>query len=182
MSRKNLGCELTDLIHYLYRDTIAPELFELFGEDLALEFIQIFGGTMMKVPSYKRVLELQRNIEIYEALCYAYSSDTIKRLAQTYGVTEVWIKKLYSLMRHKYPKIYDFMKNIRDSKPVNVTTRRKVADKNVDNQAKEENSQGNQEGESGAGEAEGRIGGFSEGSESSLQRYEDEEIESFGSF
>lgn len=124
MQGRNLGCSLSELILYLYRDTLLPELFELLGEELGLEFVQMFGGLRIEVPSYQKVLELERDLDIYESLCYLNSQQTVRNLAQKYSVTEVWIRELYKNMRRKYPTIQRFVEKARSSQPVRVTTRR----------------------------------------------------------
>ena len=124
MPVQTLNCELSDLVLYLYKDTIIPELFELLGDRKAMIFLQVFGDTKMKVPSYSKVLDLERNIEIYETLSYAYSDDAIKTLADNYEVTEVWVKKVYNVMKRKYGEIVDFINKSKETKKLNITSRR----------------------------------------------------------
>lgn len=116
--------ELENVLEYLYADTILPELHAALGTDCTYKLLAIFGGMKITVPSYNRIKEFKRNVDIYEALCYSNCKDTIRMLADKYDVTEVWVRSIFKRMRREYPRMMDFMMHQRDS-VVNVTTRRK---------------------------------------------------------
>lgn len=122
--QNKLEFQLTELINYIYKDTILPELFEIIGEEETLKLIQIFGGMSIKIPSYKKILDLKRNIEIYETLAYASSSSSVKLLAQKYNITEIWVCNICRMMRLEYPKIQKFLKENSKDTVVTITTRR----------------------------------------------------------
>lgn len=124
MENRLVGIELKDIMHYLYQDTLVPELFSFLGEELAIEFVQIFGGTKINVPSWKKVMDLQRNLEIFEEMCFASSAATVKRMAAKYDITEVWVRRIYALMRSEVPKIMKFLENSEES-PIKITTARR---------------------------------------------------------
>ena len=115
---------LKDLVHYVYRDTLVPELFGLLGEDLALEVIQIFGGTKIVIPPYKKFLDMKRNLEIFENLSVCYSALVKCALARKYEITEVWVDELYRLMKSEVVKIRKFLESERGNARIDVTTER----------------------------------------------------------
>lgn len=115
--------ELEDLLYYLYPDSLIPELFESLGSKASLEFIEVFSDTTLKVPSHKRIMDLQRNIEIYENLTYVPGAATERALARKYGVTPDFIKKVYKRMRSEYPRIQRFLARGRTKTPVRITTK-----------------------------------------------------------
>lgn len=119
-----LNCRLQELILYQYRDTLMPELFDLLGEDLVLKFIQQFGGLKLEVPSFQKVLDLKRDLDVYQTLSSSNNEKSVRILAEKYGVTEVWIRELYKGMMFKYPKIKAFVERVRSKEPVWLTTRR----------------------------------------------------------
>lgn len=123
-NRRNLGCELRDLIYFLYEDTLIPDLFDILGEDLAVQFVKVFGGMKIEVPSFNKVLELQRNIEIYENLSYINNEETVKAIADRYGITNVWVREIFRSMKKKYPEIEKFIQKMNEERKVRVTTKR----------------------------------------------------------
>lgn len=83
------------------RDSILPELYEIFGKESLLKFLDIFAGTTVKVPT-KKVLENSiRDTFIYLSLEKIKKSgkpkkvmtDVVRDLADRYsmGMEEVWL-------------------------------------------------------------------------------------------
>lgn len=131
MPGMKIGCELRDLIFYLYQETLVPELFKTLGEESAIDFIKVFGGMRIEVPTFRKVQDLQRNIDIYESLCHVPGAETIKTLAQKYDVTPVWVREIHRKMRREYPRIKSYMDRVTGCKEVLVTTRRTPAAKKI---------------------------------------------------
>lgn len=124
MEDRPLDFSVKDLVHYLYRDTLVPELFELLGEELTLEVIQVFGGTKIIVPSYKKFIDMRRNLEIYESMSLCNTGQVATFLAKKYDITEVWVRELYDLMKREVRKIREFVESSKSNLKINVTTER----------------------------------------------------------
>lgn len=119
---------LRQMIYYLYRDTLLPEIYEELGEQTTIKLISIFGGVKITVPSYTKIKELKRNIDIYETLCHAQGKETVRILAYKYGVSEVWIRSVFKKMRREYSRIIEFMEMIDNPKKVTISTKRNLID------------------------------------------------------
>lgn len=115
---------LHDLLLYLYEDTLIPELFDLLGEDETIKLVKVFGGMKIDLPAYKKVSDLKRNIEIYECLTRRKDHVIIKRLAEKYGITEVWVREMFRKMQTEFPKIREFVEERKNIEKVFVTSRR----------------------------------------------------------
>lgn len=124
MTNDSMRLSLKEMFYYVYNNTLIPELFELLGEELAVEFIQVFSGTKLKVPNYKKILDLKRNLEIYETLNAASGNFAVQELAKKYNVTQVWIREISRNMKIEHLKIQKFLEKTRARKNLHVTTRR----------------------------------------------------------
>lgn len=122
-----LGYDLRDLIEYEYRDTLFPELVDLIGEENALKLIKVFGGIELSLPAYKRVVTMQRDIEIYETLCYVNTETTIQELAAKFGITEVWVREIFKMMRVTYEQFSNWLQS-REENFLHITTKRGTAE------------------------------------------------------
>ncbi len=115
---------LKELIFYLYRDTLLPELYDLLGEEETLKLVLVFGGMKIAIPSMKEINDLKRNIDVFLSLSYSQGRETLTFLADKYDVTEVWIRAVYKRMHREYPKILRHLRELGAMDPVHVTTRR----------------------------------------------------------
>nr|BDD47579.1 hypothetical protein 13 [bacterium] len=125
MAKKNANFSFKHMIYYLYGDTLLPEIYEELGEKNTLKLVSIFGGVKLTIPSYTRIKELQRNVDIYETLCHAQSVETIRLLADKYEVSRVWIRSIFNRMRREYPRIVDFIERM-DPDIVTISTKRNL--------------------------------------------------------
>ncbi len=129
MVRTRLDFGLKQMIYYLYRDTLLPEIYEEIGEEDTLKLISIFGGVKLTIPSYTKIKELKRNIDIYETICHAQCNETVRLLADKYEVTPVWIRAIFKKMRREYPRIIKFMEVIEEPSEVTISTKRNLCKK-----------------------------------------------------
>jgi hypothetical protein len=58
----------TQILLYRCRDTLLPELIEVFGRDRLPKFLDIFAGTTFQVPSREIITHAARDADIYECL------------------------------------------------------------------------------------------------------------------
>ena len=110
------------LLFYLYRNTLVPELFETLGDENAIRFIKVFGGTTLTVPSYKKMSDLENQIEIHKSLSFINTGETVRDLARRYGITRTWVVVLHQKMKTEYPKILKFIEDFK--KQITITTKR----------------------------------------------------------
>lgn len=126
MVKTRLDFGLKQMIYYLYRDTLLPEIYDEIGEENTLKLISIFGGVKLTIPSYVKIKELKRNIDIYETICHAQCNETVRLLADKYEVTPVWIRAIFKKMRREYPRIIKFMEMIEEPSEVTISTKRNL--------------------------------------------------------
>lgn len=126
MVKTRLDFGFKQMIYYLYGDTLLPEIFEEIGEENTLKLISVFGGIKFAIPSYSKIRELKRNIDIYETLCHAHCNESIRILADKYEVTPVWIRAIFKKMRREYPRIIKFIETVEEPSEVAISTKRSV--------------------------------------------------------
>lgn len=117
--------KLKELILYTYQSSLVPEIFDLLGEEKAIEFLRIFGGLKIDVPKYQEITELARSLDIYETLNVIHTQETTFQLAERYKIPYQLVQNIYRSMKSAYPKVAQFAAAIGRGKRVLVTTKRK---------------------------------------------------------
>jgi hypothetical protein len=74
--------------------TLIPELYEVFGPERLMRFLDLFAGTRFEVPSRDLILTAVRDADIYATL--AAHKDTVRGLATKYGVEEHRVADAYA--------------------------------------------------------------------------------------
>lgn len=87
------------------KHTLLPELYDIFGKERLLKFLDTFAGTTVQVPS-KKVLELAiRDTYIYLTLNMSLKSgkkkksDVVKSLSERYDITGHEVLNIYRDMK-----------------------------------------------------------------------------------
>ena len=78
--------------------SVLPELYEVFGTETLLEFLDIFGGVTVEVPSREILENAIRDTFIFFQLdtCEdSEKSDVEKDLSDRYGITKLQVKHIY---------------------------------------------------------------------------------------
>ena len=76
------------------RKTLIPELYEVFGNQHLMLFLDLFAGTRIEVPSRDLILTALRDADIYSTL--TGHRDTVRGLATKYGVEEHRVADSYA--------------------------------------------------------------------------------------
>src|SRR5262249_1540632 len=76
------------------RNTLIPELYEVFGTEHLMRFLDLFAGTRFEVPSRDLILTALRDADIYATL--AAHKNTVRGLATKYGVEEHRVADAYT--------------------------------------------------------------------------------------
>jgi hypothetical protein len=76
------------------RKTLIPELYEVFGNQHLMVFLDLFAGTRFDVPSRDLILTAVRDADVYTAL--TAGTDTVRGLATKYGVEEHRVADAYA--------------------------------------------------------------------------------------
>lgn len=79
--------------------TFLPELYDIFGRESAIRFLEVFAGCRIRVPTIKRLEELARATEIYVRVEKATPNQRVgivKVLAEEYEVTEDRIRTIFA--------------------------------------------------------------------------------------
>jgi hypothetical protein len=76
------------------RKTLISELYEVFGKQHLMLFLDLFAGTRVEVPSRDLILTAVRDADIYVRL--AAHKDTVRGLATKYGLEEHRVADAYA--------------------------------------------------------------------------------------
>ena len=76
------------------RKTLIPELYEVFGNQHLMLFLDLFAGTRFDVPSRDLILTALRDADIYAAL--TTHKDSVRGLATKHGVAEHQVADAYA--------------------------------------------------------------------------------------
>jgi hypothetical protein len=76
------------------RTTLITELYEVFGNQHLMRFLDLFAGTRFEVPSRDLILTALRDADIYATL--AAHKDTVRGLATKHGVAEHRVQDAYA--------------------------------------------------------------------------------------
>jgi len=87
---------------YLSCDSLLPELYEVLGAEALSRLIEIFGGTTVRFPTRRSLLEAVRDVGIYRAL-YPYRKNkhsgeamqVVEALEGEHGLPPVALWKTY---------------------------------------------------------------------------------------
>lgn len=85
--------------------SILPEIYEIFGKDSMIKFLDIFSGTTIKVPSRHIIEKAIQQVDIYIQLTDKHTSQVAEHLAEQYGleITGVW--STYQQMKNLCEKV-----------------------------------------------------------------------------
>ena len=76
------------------RKTLITELYEVFGHQDLMRFLDLFAGTRFEVPSRDLILTALRDADIYAAL--TTHKDSVRGLATKHGVAEHQVADAYA--------------------------------------------------------------------------------------
>lgn len=100
----NLFAEIMTIVG---NDTLLPEIFEIFGNEAAIKFLDIFAGNNVVVPSKDLVVKAVRDAHIYHELVVQETGDP-HSLARLYEidfrtVNNIAARTSEALVAHKMP-------------------------------------------------------------------------------
>ncbi len=85
--------------------TFLPELYDIFGRDETIKFLEIFQGCSLSVPKAEKLEKLARDVSIYTRVERAPTSASrtviIRRLAEEYELLEDRIRTIYAKTKVK---------------------------------------------------------------------------------
>jgi hypothetical protein len=68
------------------RKSLIPELYEVFGPEQLMRFLELFAGARVEVPSRDLILAALRDADIY--VTRTAHKDTVRSLAMKYGIAD----------------------------------------------------------------------------------------------
>lgn len=84
--------------------TFLPELYDIFGREVTIRFLEIFAGCRIRVPKLDKLEALARSTAIYvrlEQVSVRQRQMVIKTLAEEYELTEDRVRTLYAKTKAK---------------------------------------------------------------------------------
>ena len=84
--------------------TFLPELYDIFGREITIKFLDVFAGCKIRVPKFEVLEELARNTAIYvriENVPNKKRSIIVKSIADEYELTEDRVRSLYTATKSK---------------------------------------------------------------------------------
>lgn len=80
-----------------------PELYEVFGKEATIKFLNLFSGSTFVIPPARDFERIARDVSIYIRVSTSSTPDgraaIVTELAREYQITESEVRKLYNLMR-----------------------------------------------------------------------------------
>jgi hypothetical protein len=94
MDRKQLDTLYIVLLHYSDH-SILPELYEIFGEEAMIRFLDLFGGMTIKVPAHDELKKTIRDVNIYLRLKSSPKyTETVKELMNEYELDDKYVEQI----------------------------------------------------------------------------------------
>lgn len=90
--------QLNTLLLVLLADeeySLLPELYQIFGEETLLEFLDVFGGVELKVPRRNHLLRSIRDVAIYHRLEKSNKPTVVNELASEYDISPETVKRIH---------------------------------------------------------------------------------------
>ena len=78
--------------------TLIPELYEIFGHDKLLDFLELFAGTTIKVPSRDVLARAIRDVYVYVLLSREDNPDNVSFLAKRYEIDRDTVRQIFQEM------------------------------------------------------------------------------------
>lgn len=89
----------------MYPRSLLGEFLEVFGKTNTIKLIDIFSGTTLEIPSRRRLEALDRDIQIYEAICSCTNKKQLKavrkKLANKHNLTEKHIRDIFKRLERQ---------------------------------------------------------------------------------
>ena len=91
--------------------TFLPELYDVFGREATIKFLDVFAGCSLRVPKINKLERLAMESSIYvrvERVTPRRRQVVIKALAEEYEVTDDRIRNIYHKTKKKLEKEFGF--------------------------------------------------------------------------
>lgn len=88
--------------------TFLPELYDIFGREATIDFLEIFAGCKLAVPKVEKLEKLAKEAVIYiriEQSPRRRRFAVVKSLAEEYNTTEDRINKIYLKAKDKFDEL-----------------------------------------------------------------------------
>lgn len=88
-------------------DTLIPQLYEIFGRESFLKFMDIFAGTTVKVPAIKPVEDAMRDVGIYlrlRDLPLGSRAEAVRDLAVQHSISRGDVRRSFIAMEEKFSR------------------------------------------------------------------------------
>lgn len=91
------------VIAYSFQDSLFPEIIECFGLERAVQFVKIFGGTTIEVPSADAIQHAMRDFDIYQRLKVVQENrvdvdNLLKKMSNEYFLTTQEVQAIFATM------------------------------------------------------------------------------------
>jgi len=93
-------------LYYLDEFSLLPELYEVFGKEKLMDFLDIFSGCEFRVPSRNILERAARDVTIYSRVKLHEGKDTesevVADLASHFSLSEAGIRKIYKAVKEYF--------------------------------------------------------------------------------
>jgi len=94
------------MLIYLSRHSLMPELYELLGQSKFIQFVELFGGTNLHVPSKEDLREALRDAHIYTELRDdQHNLEKTRALGDKYSLTTAGVRKIFERVQTEFMSI-----------------------------------------------------------------------------
>jgi hypothetical protein len=91
---------------YEDRFCLLPELYDIFGEEALVKFLDVFAGRSVQVPSRDTITRRLRDVRIWLAISEDDSPERVQLLASEYGLDPGYIRDRYSAVSKRMKEFH----------------------------------------------------------------------------
>lgn len=92
-----LAKEQLELALSVVKRSLLPEVYEEVGYEATMRFVEIFGGTSLRVPTMSELERAVRDVDIYETM--RRNTRSVSKLASKYKIPSDRVEQIYDRLK-----------------------------------------------------------------------------------
>lgn len=117
MPREDL---VENALRFAFKNSIVPEMIDILGVESVLKILKYFSGSSIRIPKFKHINLLIRDIDIYENMSVSDTKGCIKQMADRYAISTTQVLVIFNQMKKDYIQILNYKNALREIKKLEV--------------------------------------------------------------